>query len=66
MSQLSQAIAIIIGALIIAAAILVTFRWEYSPGALLDRWTGAVRMCAISHESDGTTAVKCELTKPHP
>jgi hypothetical protein len=45
MPQLSQPVAIVIGALILAAAILVAFRWEVSTSVLLDRWTGTVRLC---------------------
>jgi hypothetical protein len=44
---MSNALAIIIGAVAIAAAILIVFRWQFvSPGGmLLDRWTGTVILC---------------------
>lgn len=44
-----QAGAIVLGAAIIAAAILFTFRWEIAGTAqmplLLDRWNGYVNVC---------------------
>jgi hypothetical protein len=42
---MNNATAIIIGAVIIAAAILILFRWQYAMGTLLDRWTGTVIQC---------------------
>jgi len=47
-------IAILGAALIIAAAILFTFRWEAVPDGTvgvmrLDRWTGKVEVCVIGH-----------------
>jgi hypothetical protein len=47
---MSTPLAIVVGAALIAAAILVAFRWEIaSPGVMrLDRWTGAVVLCDVS------------------
>ena len=47
---MGQAIAIVVGAGLIAAAILLVFRWEssiVSDGVVyrLDRWTGAITHC---------------------
>jgi hypothetical protein len=50
----NQALAILGGAVIIAAAILFVFRWEMAPfgqvAALrLDRWTGKILVCLPPH-----------------
>jgi hypothetical protein len=44
---MSMRLAIIIGAALIGAAILIVFRWEIvGPGIMrLDRWTGDVVLC---------------------
>jgi uncharacterized membrane protein len=45
---MNNALAIIIGSVIIAAAILIVFRWQLGgpePIMLLDRWTGTVIHC---------------------
>jgi hypothetical protein len=43
---MNNALAILIGAVIIAAAILIVFRWQVVPDVyLLDRWTGTVTGC---------------------
>jgi len=56
---MNNALAIVIGAAIIAAAILFVFRWEYAMGMLLDRWTGTVIQCTAG---SGTLPAKanCE------
>jgi hypothetical protein len=43
----STPVAILVGAVLIAAAILIVFRWEIaSPGVMrLDRWTGKIVLC---------------------
>jgi hypothetical protein len=46
---MNNATAIVIGAVIIAAAILIVFRWQFDGGLLLDRWTGTVVQCAASY-----------------
>jgi hypothetical protein len=44
-------IAIVIAGVLIAAAILITLRWEISAATgvvyRLDRWTGAVTVCTL-------------------
>jgi hypothetical protein len=48
---MSTPLAIVIGAALIAAAILIVFRWEisYGPGPIrLDRWTSSVVHCDFS------------------
>jgi hypothetical protein len=60
---MSNATAIVIGAVIIAAAILIVFRWQLVPGAmLLDRWTGTVVPCETKHSSDppGKIYFRCD------
>ena len=49
---MSTPLAIVIGAALIAAAILVVFRWEIaSPGVMrLDRWTGSIVLCKSSNQ----------------
>jgi hypothetical protein len=53
---MSAVVAIVLASAILAAAILVTFRWEISaPNYIyvLDRWTGNVSICtdsATDHE----------------
>jgi hypothetical protein len=44
---MSTPLAIVIGAALIAGAILIVFRWEVAmPGLIrLDRWTGSVVHC---------------------
>ena len=56
---MNNATAIVIGAVIIAAAILIVFRWQYGTGALLDRWTGTVLRCGIAHTAQGKAVIRC-------
>jgi len=58
---MNNAWAIIIGAVMIAVAILIVFRWEIaSPGVMrLDRWTGTVVLCDVSRDVRPTKA-NCE------
>jgi hypothetical protein len=56
-------VAIIIGSVIIAAAILIIFRWQYTAdGMLLDRWTGTVTVCVPDRAAmaTGKLKYKCE------
>jgi hypothetical protein len=55
---MNNATAIIIGAVIIAAAILIVFRWQFN-GALLDRWTGTVIQC-VAGSGPLPAKVNCE------
>jgi hypothetical protein len=52
---MSGPISTIIGAIIIAGAVLFAFRWEIAPaGSMvyrLDRWTGQIQVCNASVES---------------
>jgi hypothetical protein len=47
---MNNSVAIIIGAVVIALAILIVFRWQVGmPGlVLLDRWTGTVVLCDVN------------------
>ena len=58
--RMGQSTAIIIGAVLIAAAILFVFRYEMaSPGVmLLDRWTGSVVLCNVGN--DRPTTADCD------
>jgi flagellar basal body-associated protein FliL len=49
---MNNAVAIIVGAVVIAAAILIVFRWQVAmPGPiLLDRWTGRFSNATPSRE----------------
>jgi hypothetical protein len=56
-------LAILIGAVIIAAAILIVFRWQLTAdGSLLDRWTGTVVGCVPDRAAwaTGKLKYKCE------
>lgn len=44
--------AILLGSVLIAAAVAVMFRWEVEHGLLLDRWTGRVLTCAAPSEAE--------------
>ena len=58
---MNNALAILIGAVIIAAAILIVFRWQLVPGVmLLDRWTGTVVPCVTQHSSTGKIYFQCD------
>jgi hypothetical protein len=60
---MNNATAIVIGAVIIAAAILIVFRWQLVPDLyLLDRWTGRVVPCVTEHSRDppGKIYFRCE------
>ena len=50
-----KAVAILLAGVMIAGAILFTFRWEISAGSQgvyrLDRWSGVVTVCAASLDS---------------
>jgi hypothetical protein len=59
---MNNAVAIIVGAVVIAAAILIVFRWQIaSPGAtmLLDRWTGTVVVCDLIRQQ-APAKLNCE------
>jgi hypothetical protein len=56
---MNNALAIIIGAVIIAAAILIVFRWQLDGEELLDRWTGTVLRCGIAHTAQGKAVIRC-------
>ena len=55
-------LAIIIGAALIAAAILIVFRWEVAmPGVIrLDRWTGSVVHCNVPAGGQPPERADCE------
>lgn len=68
-------IAILIGAVAIAGAILFAFRWEvalgsgHPPVVRLDRWTGTVTVCNINPQAandayERHTAVNMDCTAP--
>jgi len=65
-------VSIIIGAILIAAAILVTNHWqiEYSSAvvARLNRWTGSIELCALDPRSvgAGATSLSGAQMKCHP
>jgi hypothetical protein len=53
MKAVSPSVAILCGSVLIAAAILVAFRWQIaaSGGAIvyrLDRWSGNIAVCRLS------------------
>jgi hypothetical protein len=59
---MNNPLAIVIGAIIIAAAILIVFRWQLTgPGSvLLDRWTGTVVQCAINYSGPPPGKLDCK------
>ena len=59
--------AIVIGAVIIAAAILIVFRWQLAPpGELLDRWTGTILQCITVRSSEGKVSIAlASANQPH-
>jgi hypothetical protein len=69
--RMAQSIAIVIGAGLIALAILVTNHWAIMPGGSnsiaatirLNRWTGAIDVCSISAKSpSGSNTAGLQLT----
>ena len=69
--RMGQGVATIVGAGLIALAILVTNHWEIIPGGpnsiaatiRLNRWTGAIDVCSISAKSTtGSNASSLQLT----
>ena len=64
MKAVSPSVAILCGAVLIAVAILVAFRWQIAPaGSLravhrLDRWTGNVTLCQLT----GQLSFECKST----
>ena len=69
--RMGQSIATIVGAGLIALAIMVTNHWEIIPGGAnsiaatirLNRWTGSIDVCALDAKSvTGSNASGIQLT----
>jgi hypothetical protein len=59
---MSTPLAIVIGAALIAVAILLVFRWEVAmPGVIrLDRWTGSVVHCTLQGSGQAPEKADCK------
>jgi len=68
-------VAIVVGAALLAAAVLFVFRWEIAAGpstvpvVRLDRWTGSVTVCnasvdAAKEASESHTALEMSCVAP--